>query len=229
MAETDPDLRHIAASVHGRYLLRVPEGVEPEVLVVGFHGYGEGAAEAMLAVEKLVGERPWARAAIQALHPFYRRRDGAVVSCWMTRLDRELAIADNIGYVDRVLSAIRREVPSIRRTGVVGFSQGVAIAYRTVAHTGHPCDALVVLAGDVPPDVYALDLPGFPPVLIGRGWNEKLYTASQLSADLATLGRMGVSARAEQFDGGHEWSPVFVEAATRFLDDNLAERPTAVP
>src|ERR1700730_15706355 len=95
-----PETRLVAATVHGRYLLR--EGGRG--LLVGFHGYAENAEVNLAALEPTPGVSEWAVAAVQALHPFYTRKDEVVVASWMTRLDREHAIADNLEYVRREVS-----------------------------------------------------------------------------------------------------------------------------
>ena len=67
---------------------------------------------------------------MQGLHRFYARGQGKVVASWMTREDREQAIADNLGYVNRV---VMRRCPGAGDEATVvflGFSQGVAMAYR---------------------------------------------------------------------------------------------------
>ena len=83
----------IAATVHGRFLVR--QG-PPERLLLGFHGYAETAEINLEELSKLRGIDRWTVASVQALHPFYNTRTQQVVASWMTRLDRELAIADNL-------------------------------------------------------------------------------------------------------------------------------------
>ena len=43
--------------------------------------------------------------AVQALHSFYVPKTGEVVASWMTKLNRDEAIADNLEYVRRVVAA----------------------------------------------------------------------------------------------------------------------------
>ena len=54
------------------------------------------------------GADRWRLVSIQGLHRFYQRRADEVVASWMTRQDRELAIADNLAYVAAVIDAGRR-------------------------------------------------------------------------------------------------------------------------
>jgi predicted esterase len=216
----EPEVLHLPAVVHGRVLLETPP--EPSALLVGFHGYGQRGEDALEFLRPLAAGRSWALAAPQALHPFYRRNDQEVVACWMTRLDRELALADNVGYVARAVGELRRRLPTARRLGIVGFSQGVAMAYRAAARCGQPVDALVALAGDVPPELRREPWGVRPAVLLGRGSGEEWYREDQLESDLATLAALGLEAEPCRFEGGHEWGPGFVARSRDFLAERLA-------
>ena len=183
--------------------------------VVGFHGYGETAADHLAALRRLPGAERWLLCAVQGLHPFYRR-NGDVVASWMTSFDRDNAIEDNLRYVGAVVARLQSE-HGFERLAFTGFSQGVAMAYRAAARAGHPSDAVVVLAGDLPPDVAAGDLGALPPVLIGRGSEERWYSEDKLAADLSALRQAGVAVETAAFDGGHEWTAEFLARAGRFL------------
>jgi predicted esterase len=144
----------------------------------------------------------------------------------MTREDREREIEDHVRYLDALYLAVRRERGRARaRVVVLGFSQGVAMAYRAAAdhaRRGVACRGLVALAGDVPPELAEMELSGFPAVLIGRGTQEDWYSEEKLAADLALLAEKGVVAQAVRFEGGHEWTDPFRRAAGEFLDGVLA-------
>ena len=113
---TEFDIHTIPATVHGRYLVR--QG-PPERLVVGFHGYGETAEAHLKQLLQIPGIERWTVVAVQALHPFYLNRTGAIVASWMTSMDRELAIEDNRAYVNSVVASF----PSPRQLVFIGFSQ----------------------------------------------------------------------------------------------------------
>jgi len=203
---TDFDVRTIAATVHGRYLVR--DG-PPERILLGFHGYGETADVHMSELEQIPGIERWTAVAAQALHPFYMNRSGAIVASWMTSLDRELAIEDNRAYV----RAIVEEFPPPRQLVFLGFSQGVAMAYRAAAVSS--ATGVIALGGDVPPELF--DVPSrLPPVLIGRGTREEWYTAEKLERDVTLLSAVTTVSTCI-YDGGHEWTAEFREAAGRFL------------
>ena len=200
-----PTAHTVPARTHGRFLV---EPGPPEELLVGFHGYGENAEMNLAEMLKIPGATDWTAVAVQSLHRFYAfRRTGDVVGSWMTSQDRELAIADNIAYVRTVLA----EFVTPRRLVFLGFSQGVAMAYRAAAAHPHT-SAVIALSGDLPPDVTGR----LPPVLIGRGTREEWYTDEKLKKDLRFLEPI-TAVTTCVFDGGHEWTDEFRETAGRFL------------
>src|SRR5438876_7619155 len=195
----------IAARTHGRYLV---EAGPPERLLVGFHGYGENADESLAQMLRIPGVEQWTVVAVQALHRFYRGRgSGIIAASWMTSQDRERAIVDNIEYVRSVVA----ELPPPRRLVFLGFSQGVAMAYR--AASTHPnASAVIALAGEMTPDVHG----PLPPILIGRGTGEEWYTDEKLKKDLSFLETL-TEVETCIYDGGHEWTDEFRAGAGEFL------------
>lgn len=232
MTGEDEAIREIVveARTHGRVLVRDTED-RSAPLVIGFHGYGESADRSLAALSRIPGLDDWRLAAIEALHPFYNRRDRTIVASWMTRRLREHAIDDNVEYV---LGAVRALLAdrAPRSLVLAGFSQGVAMAYRaTVAllAEGSPRrpDGLVALAGDVPPDV-ARQAPELPPILLGRGRDDDWYTREKLERDLNVLDGLGLEVETCVFDGGHLWSRAFLDRAASFLARIAANPSSAV-
>ena len=209
-------VRQVAATIHGRYLLEAPSDVEGAPLLVGFHGYGENAERHLEELRRIPGASRCVLCAVQALHPFYNR-SGEVIACWMTSLDRERAIHDNVAYVASVVASVRQELPVSERLVYLGFSQGAAMAYRAAAGAGHLCHGLIVLGGDVPPELEQQDLSRFPPVLLGRGSSEEWYDAAKMEHDVELLRAKRVDVRPLIFQGGHEWTDEFRAAAGEFL------------
>jgi predicted esterase len=166
----------------------------------------------MTALQRIPNASEWLLVAVQALHPFYTKNE-RVVASWMTRQDRELAIADNVRYVAGVVEAVSHEF-GLKASPIVfaGFSQGVAMAYRAAATI--PAAGVIVLAGDVPPDV----TQPLPDVLIGRGSGDDWYTDEKAAADVARLQRLARNVETCVFEGGHEWTDAFAAAAGAFLE-----------
>ena len=221
-------IRRIATEVHGRYLVDLPQGHGPFPVLVGFHGYGELAGSMLESLARIRAERDWTLVSVQALNRFYTRAND-VVANWMTREDRDHAIADNVAYVAAVVAAVRAEYPCTDVLAYAGFSQGVAMAYRAAAFA-HLAAAIpraaggIMLAGDIPPDV-APHIDRLPPLLIGRGKKDEWYTEAKAATDLAILDELGVTPTLHVFDEGHEWTESFVKAAGDFLDRVAATNP----
>ncbi|BDU73737.1 alpha/beta hydrolase [Mesoterricola silvestris] len=207
-----PDTRLISTPTTGRYLVE-PASRPGAPILVGFHGYGQCAEEMLEDLRRIPGD--WTRVSVQALHRFYSPKTREVVGSWMTAQDRDRAIEDNVAYVRGVVADVRAGGRDGRLV-FAGFSQGAAMAWRAAARCG-PCHGLVILGGDLPPDVAAHPSLELPPVLLGRGERDGFYSGPQLEKDIAALEALGIRPEVVRFDGGHEWAPPFLEAAGRFL------------
>jgi predicted esterase len=157
----------------------------------------------------------WPVASVQALHRFYARGDRVVVASWMTRQDRDLAIADNLAYLDRAVQTAGGD--EARAIVFIGFSQGAAMAYRAALRGRHPAAGVIALGGDIPPDVQGETDRPWPPVLLGAGVRDPWYDGGKASADEQCLISRGARYDIVRFDGGHEWTDEFREAAGRWL------------
>ena len=212
------EIRTLSTATTGRYLVEpaTTASGSDSALLVGFHGYGQNAEHLLQDLCRIPGAAGRTLVAVQALHRFYSPKTQEVVGSWMTSQDRELAIEDNLAYVERVVAEVRGERGSGRLV-FVGFSQGAAMAWRAAARCG-PCQGLIILGGDLPRDVAEAPSLTLPPLLIGCGERDTFYTALQLEKDLAVLESRGLQPEAIRFDGGHEWSPAFLDAAGHFLE-----------
>jgi predicted esterase len=224
----------IETRTHGRYLVDCVDARDLAPMLVGFHGYGETAEHMLTNLRALArgdaAARPdepggavsdWCLVSVQALHRFYTRSQ-EVAANWMTRQDRELEIESNTAYVWSVVYAVQRDYRVRRPLVFAGFSQGVAMAYRAAA--AGSCDGLILLAGDVPPDV-ASRASGLPPILLGRGTKDEWYTEQKATADARLLRDAGVSVTEHVFDAGHVWDESFVTTAQQFLQRVVSATP----
>lgn len=207
--------RTICTEIHGRYLIE--PGNPGRLLLAGFHGYAEVAEAELKRLQSIEGSSAWTLVSIQALHRFYRGRSSDVVASWMTRQDRDLAIQDNIAYTLRVLDAALADHGAASRLVLSGFSQGVAMAYRTACSLPQPPSGVIALAGDVPPELNSTTLSRIPAALIGRGVRDEWYTDEKLQTDESRLREAGVTVQVARFDGAHEWTEEFGKAAAAFL------------
>jgi predicted esterase len=214
---SDSDLHLIATTTHGRVLVRDARAAAARGVLVGFHGYMEDAVVQMDRLQAIPGAARWTLVSIQGLHRFYRGRSQEVVASWMTSQDRDAAIADNLEYVDAALDS----VPHDASTKIVfaGFSQGVAMAFRSAVRGRRAAAGVIAIGGDVPPELLLDRDAAFPSVLLARGVRDEWLTAQKFRADLNALAeRPGTRVRALEFDGGHEWNDAVAEAAWDFLE-----------
>lgn len=208
--------RSIATTTHGRYLADVPDREGPHPLVVGFHGYGETAEAHLEQLRRLPRSSECVLVSLRALHLFYTKA-GAVVGSWMTKLDRDEAVADNAAYVAATVAHVKADLPVDGRLAFIGFSQGASMAYRAAARAGHPCQAVLAIAGDMPPEVASDEAVVWPPVLVTRGEQDWFFTAETMARDVGHLRARGAEVQTVVFPGGHEWAEPVFEAAGSLL------------
>ena len=210
--------RNIATTTHGRYLVLPASTPASAGLLVGFHGYAEGAESQLERLRAIPGSDRWTLVSVQGLHRFYQRRTNEVIASWMTRQDRELAIADNLAYVEAVVDALAREMGrEPARLVFAAFSQGVAMGFRAATATTRRVNGVIAVGGDVPPEIDAAALAGAQNALVCRGTSDEWDTDAKFQNDITRLRQSGVTVHAVTFEGGHEWSDAVLQNAATFL------------
>ena len=207
----------IRTEITGRYLVRPARCTNPAPILVGFHGYGENPKHHLDELLSIPGLENWILVSVSALHRFYKRKTGTVVGSWMTSEDREHLILDNLRYVDAVVDSVSRTHSTNGRVVYSGFSQGSVMAYRAGLRGTTPTAGIIVLAGDIPPELQTSKDATWPKVLLGRGTADSWYTEDQMSKDVTFLRSVNTSLETVVFDGGHEWHDDFRQAAAQFL------------
>jgi predicted esterase len=204
---------NIATRIHGRVLVR--EAATPFAVLAGFHGYMENAEIQMARLEALAVSQRAMLVSVQGLNRFYRSRSEDVVAGWMTRQDREAMIADNIEYSNRAIDvAAPPELPLF----TVGFSQGVAMAFRAATRGRRRAIGVVAVGGDVPPELLQDPTLTFPAVLLARGEGDDWYTAAKLEADARALRARHTTVETLVYPGNHQWTEHVAAVASGFLD-----------
>jgi len=198
----------VETPTHGRALIKDASSSFSSSggLLVGFHGYAQSAEDMLAELELIPGSERWTLVSVQGLHRFYARGHGKVVASWMTREDREQAIADNLGYVNRVVRAALQGVGDEATVVFLGFSQGVAMAYRAAVMGERRAGGLIAIGGDVPPDVQEASADRFPPILIAAGQSDEWYTAAKVEADEVFLRARRLRHEIFHYAGGHAWT-----------------------
>ena len=203
----------IPTTTHGRVVVEDAEGT-PAGLIVAFHGYAQSADETLWDIRQIPGTDAWTVASAQGLHRFYNRNSEKVIASWMTRQDRDDAIADNVAYIDRAIDTVAVQGPLV----FAGFSQGAAMAYRAAVLGSHRAAGIIALGGDIPPELKTGEtLRSWPAVLIGGGERDTWFTPARADADAAFLAAHNVPHDLVRFAGAHEWTDDFRAAAGRWL------------
>ncbi|HEX5070788.1 MAG TPA: dienelactone hydrolase family protein, partial [Vicinamibacterales bacterium] len=165
-------------------------------------------------LRKIPGADRWRLVSVQALHRFSTRSNESVIASWMTRQDRESAIADNIEYMKRAVAAAGGD--DAARIVYLGFSQGASMAARAATRGAKAASGLILLGGDIPPDVRDDPSVVIPPVLIGVGSRDTWY-GDRVAADIACLQARSVPHEVVRYEGGHEFTDEFRRAAGTWL------------
>jgi len=204
----------IPTPTHGRVLVEEAAAASRSTRVlIGCHGYAQNAAIMLKDLNRIPGADAWRRVSVQALNRFYTRGDEAVVASWMTREDREDAIADNIQYLQNVVNAVADGAKTIV---LLGFSQGASMVSRAAARVTPRAAGLILLGGDIAPDVKDDASAHLPPVLVACGERDAWY-AGRLDRDVAFLQSRGIPHDVVRFDGAHEFNDEFAREAGLWL------------
>ena len=204
-------MRHlISTEVQGMFLTEENGGGPTfDWLVIGFHGFGELADKQLERITSVSWPQSTLCCSIQALHPMFNKDDSPGAS-WMTFLERERVINDNINYVRKVIRTLK-ESYSWSKLAFCGFSQGASMAHRAVLMCGEPCDLLITAGGDVPPEFMDKDLSAYPQTVIARGIRDRLYRDATFNNDLECMKKNNIDVSPLILKGGHKWPVALTE------------------
>jgi predicted esterase len=124
------------------------ENNSKHVLIV-LHGYGQLAKYFIKKFDHLIG---YDIIAVQAPNLFYLNGfSGRVGANWMTKENRDDAIADQRKILESLHAKIQEKYESI---SLCGFSQGVATASRWLHWNVIPFDKVLLYAGEIAPETF---------------------------------------------------------------------------
>lgn len=190
-----------------------PGNTSPPPLLVAMHGWGQNAKKILRDLAPVTARRVLV-AAPQAPHPFYLDMgSGKVGFHWLTRYERDRAVADANAFVAHVLENLRAaHAYDPARVYLLGFSQGCSMAWRFCL-SGHITPAGMIACGaDLPPDVAEkLPAPKPFPVLLVHGREDTIIAPAKMHDAQAALSEKGVSFDVHEFDGGHEIPPAVAQ------------------
>lgn len=168
---------------------------------IALHGYGQQAEYFIRHFEHLPQTHV---VAVEGLSKFYLDGlGGRIGASWMTALDRDLEIADQAAYLDRVLKC---EIPTGTLPVVMGFSQGATTAARWVVNQKIKVRAMVLWAGNLPHDVPLATLAEHwqnTPVHVVLGHDDPFIKVAELHEKLAPVREALPLLEVHTFAGAH--------------------------
>lgn len=198
----------------------------PPALLLAFHGYGQ-SANSFLQPLKAARERNVLVVAPQAPNQFYWQQGSTAVGfTWLTRYQREHSLADNRAYLTELMRVLPKQYDyDPDRVFALGFSQGVAMAFRFAESGVVKLRGLAAVCGDLPRDVEdQLDALQPFPVLIAHGKGDPVVPPKKSEDALTALERRGFPVESDSFEGGHELPESVIERVLDWVAGQPANR-----
>ncbi|TFV93502.1 alpha/beta hydrolase [Algoriphagus kandeliae] len=194
-------------SFEASYFVSHEPELDPEDLWIVFHGYGQ-LAEFFLRKFMPLANSHRLFLAPEGTNYFYLQDfKGRVGANWMTRYERELAIANNHRYLDALVGKYLEKFDSKPRIHILGFSQGAATATRWASQWGKKISTLVLWAGGFAEDM-VLDVAREKfektKIYMVLGSEDNLITAESLERQEELIKKLGNPLERLEFRGGHE-------------------------
>ena len=173
-------IHHLKIEKTAYYSLQEPAFRRQETppLLLALHGYGQ-LAEKFLQTFAPLKNRNLTIVAPQAPNQFYLKLVPKIIgSTWLTKFERDTAIADFLAYMHTLLAHLQAEIDfNPQAVFLLGFSQGVSMAYRLLCANLFPVAGLIACSADIPADVLP-KLSAFTktPVLITHGDDDSIVT-----------------------------------------------------
>jgi phospholipase/carboxylesterase len=114
------------------------------------------------------------------------------------------------------------------RLYVLGFSQGVSMAYRFWVHRAAPLRGVIACSSDLPPDV-TVRLDAAPPakILLFHGSDDRIVPIAKSREATAILQAHAHIADLVEFDGGHYVPSLAVERVEQMIRHDWPNQKTS--
>ncbi len=190
-----------------------PTGNE-KVIMICFHGYGQLVDFFIRKFLPYAGEDVLIIAPEGTNYQYLTDFQGRIGANWMTRHERELAIANNKAYLDSLMQELLTNFDQIPRIVVFGFSQGAATGSRWVNDWHIKPDTLILWAGLLAHDL-KIDLAEEQlertQIFMVYGNMDEFVTEGKVLEQREVLTKIGKNATEITFEGGHEIPPKILE------------------
>lgn len=183
-----------------------PNFKEPEIWIV-FHGYGQLAEFFIRKFNPFFSSNRLFVAPEGTNYAYLQNFQGRVGANWMTKHERETAIANNHRYLDGLMESILQSYSVFPKINILGFSQGAATATRWASRWSEKVEHLVLWAGGFAHDLEFMEakekfsLTKFTIVL---GKQDSMITQESLEKQGDLVKNLEKTAEIIHFEGGHE-------------------------
>lgn len=188
------------------HLSQEPTFEEKEIWLV-MHGYGQLAEFFVRKFKPFFSPERLFVAPEGTNYNYLEGFQGRVGANWMTKHERETAIANNHRLLDKLIESILEEYPTMPKIHVLGFSQGAATATRWASHWNGKIETLVLWAGG-----FALDLDmeeargkfSDTELILAIGDRDELITSEQIQKQEELISGLGKDVLRYNYPGGHD-------------------------
>jgi predicted esterase len=198
---------HVSIQKTVRYVTIGKPTEKVEHLWISIHGYGQLPAYFGKRFEKYASkERLFVFP--EGPHRFnINGTSGRVGASWMTKEDRINDIEDQFNYLEALVSELRADLSAACKIHVLGFSQGVATAFRWMDKSALTFSSLIAWAGTFPPDIdYALHQEQFNHLKTHAcfGDGDEFISTENAQKLVSQLAEQGITFTPHFYHGGHK-------------------------
>lgn len=176
---------------------------------IACHGYGQ-LAERFIKRFDVFDPNEHFIIAPQGLSRFYLKQGyGEVGASWMTREDRETDMENQKSYFEAILIDVFSDHDlSNFNLNLIGFSQGVSMISRMVAHTRLAFDNLILWAGSFPPELTEENfkfVKADAKLKVVLGDQDQFFEPKKFQAEIDKMtAATGLTPQTIMFEGRHE-------------------------
>lgn len=188
------------------YISHEPSGKEKELWLV-FHGYGQLAEFFIRKFLPFDSEDRLIIAPEGTNYSYLKEFQGRVGANWMTKHEREVAIANNHRYLNVLTGKIMEKFEHLPKVNVLGFSQGAATSTRWASQWNNQIDTLVLWAGGFAQDLsldFCREKFEHTNLILAFGEKDELIQEEQKKQQMKLVETLGKRLTVLMFEGGHE-------------------------
>jgi predicted esterase len=183
-----------------------PTFEEKEIWIV-LHGYGQLAEFFIRKFQSFDSPSRLFIAPEGTNYTYLEGFKGRVGANWMTRHEREIAIANNHRYLDQLMDDLLAGYSVKPTVKVLGFSQGAATATRWASNWTGEIKQLILWAGGFAEDLKLESASlkfATAELIMVIGNQDKLIQPESIEIQEELIKKLGIRVKKYPFEGGHE-------------------------